>query len=429
MNGQQVCATGNVVTECVLEVAETAPKGTFPLDTLPTVLKNYMIEAAHSLSVALEMLVLPVLTAVGAAIGNSRSIQLKDDYHESAAIYGAVVAETGSMKSPSLTAAVRPLQGLDTDSHRTWTSDVTVEAIGSLLEANPQGFLIVKDELVGLVTSLNQYKSGKGSDRQFYLSAWSGTSLRVDRKGGSGTAPLHLHVSKPFLSIIGCIQPDVLPSLKADAEDGFVERLLFAWPESLPVRWRDESISKATKDAYSDLIKHLIGNDWPSRPDPVPLSLTSEAQRFWRTWHDNHMQESESVSPQMRGFYSKLKGYCARLALIHALASDPEAEAISLASLQAAAGQIEFFKQEMVKVLNHLCLSVGRHTHEVERAREVILRALKKQGGITRRDAQRLQNCNASTFGFVWDSLTNPQLISTPEGKYILSPYQPTDRQ
>ena len=96
-------------------------EGKFPLDTLPPVLKNFVLEAARSLSVAPEMLVLPVVAVIGTAIGNSRSIQLKDDYQESAAIYGAVVAETGSMKSPSLGVAVNPIQELETETRRTWT--------------------------------------------------------------------------------------------------------------------------------------------------------------------------------------------------------------------------------------------------------------------------------------------------------------------
>jgi hypothetical protein len=293
----------------------------FPLDTLPSVVKNFVLEAARSLPVAPEMLVLPVLTVIGAAIGNSRCIQLKTDYRESAAIYGAVVAETGSMKSPSLAKVVKPLQDLQDETHRTWTSDVTVEALGPLLMANPRGLLIVKDELVGLVTGLNQYKGGKGSDRQFFLSAYSGSALSVDRKGGAGKPAFHLNIAQPFLSIIGCIQPDVLPILKAesDSEDGFVERLLFTWPRPIRVRWSDETISKPVNDDYEALIHQLRRNEWAGSPNPLPLPLTPGARKFWQQWHDGHMEEAEGVSPQMRGFYSKLKGYCARLALIHAL--------------------------------------------------------------------------------------------------------------
>lgn len=402
---------------------------TFPLETLPLALKGIVLEAAKSLPVAPEMMVLPVLAVVGAAIGNSRSIQLKSDYQESAAIYGAVVAETGSMKSPSLAIAVKPLQIIDSKEHRTWTSDVTVEALGPLLAANPQGLLIVKDELAGLITSLNQYKGGKGSDRQFYLSAYSGSAMRVDRKGGAGMPPLHLSVAKPFLSVIGCIQPDVLPSLKAehDAEDGFVERLLFVWPTPIPVRWTDVAISPASNAAYQSLIEQLVHNSWPSRPDPMPLPLTPGGQKYWQHWHDDHMEEAEKTAPQLRGFYSKLKGYCARLALIHAMASNPDATAISEESLRAAAEQIEFFKGEMRRVCEVLCRSVGRYSHEVERARKAILRGVQKHGELTRREAQRLQNVKASVFGVAWDSLTLPSLLSMPDGKYMVHPFTDTD--
>ena len=282
-----------------------------------------------------------------------------------------------------------------------------------------------------MVTSLNQYKSGKGSDRQFYLSAWSGSALRVDRKGGGANPGLKLSVPKPFLSVIGCIPPDVLPSLKPenDAEDGFVDRLLFVWPKALPVRWSVESISKGTKEAFQGLVQRPGENDWSGRPTPMPLRLTPEAQVFWQQWHDGHMEEAESVSSPQRGFYSKLKGYCARLALIHALACDPSAEVIPEASVRAAARQIDYFKGEAIKVVDRLCRSVGRYSQEVERAREAILRGVKKHGGLSRRDAQRLQNFNTPTFGSAWDSLITPPLILSHDGKYVLAPYRQTDRQ
>jgi len=428
VNDAQACELDVPVTADEIEGSEETAGHAFPLDTLPPMLRQYTIEAAASLPVAPEMIVLPVLTVVGAAIGNSRSIQLKADYQESASLYGAIVAETGAMKSPSLAVAAKPLQMLETDTRRLWTSDVTVEALGPLLETNPRGLLIVKDELIGWINSMNQYKRGQGSDRQFYLSAYSGAPLQVDRKGGSGSPPLHLPIPRPFLSVIGCIQPSVVPSLKTgDTEDGFMERLLFVYPKQLPVRWTNATISDASVSSYSALLKGLLENDWPGRPNPLPLPLTPGAQRFYQAWYDAHMTESETVPSEYRGFYSKLKGYCARLALIHAVASNPQTENIPEESVRAAALQIEFFKGQMRKVAT-LCRSVGTYSGEVQGARQAILRGIKKYGALTRREVQRKQNYNANIFGPAWDSLTIPELIEVSNGIYILNPHRQTDK-
>jgi hypothetical protein len=138
------------------------------------------------------------------------------------------------------------------------------------------------------------------------------------------------------------------------------------------------------------------------------------------------MAEAETAPLEYRGFYSKLKGYCARLALIHAVASDSETDMVSEESIQAAALQIEFFKGEMRKVCS-LCRSVGTYSQEVERARKAILKGVKTHGGLTRREAQRKQNYDASIFGPAWDSLTIPELIPLPDGTHVLNPYRQTD--
>ena len=204
----------------------------FPLDSLPRPIRMFVEESAASLAAAPDLIVLPVLVTVGAAIGNSRRIRLKIGWEESSAIYGAVVAETGSMKSPALKAATAPLKIDEPSTESAWTTDVTVECLGDLLHQHPKGVLLSRDELTGWVKSMNQYKKGKGADREFYLSAWCSSPIRVDRRSSEP-----IKVQNPFLAVVGCIPPDLLPTLGQEKgeEDGFMPRLLFAWPEAMPV--------------------------------------------------------------------------------------------------------------------------------------------------------------------------------------------------
>jgi hypothetical protein len=60
--------------------------------------------------------------------------------------------------------------------------DTTVEALAAALEDNPRGVLLARDELSAFVRGMDQYKNHRGSDRQFYLSAWSNSPVSVDRK-------------------------------------------------------------------------------------------------------------------------------------------------------------------------------------------------------------------------------------------------------
>ena len=214
-------------------------EGPFPFDALPGPIAQFATACATSLSAPAELVAIPALVVAAGAIGNSRVIRLKQDWTEPASIFAAVVSPSGAMKSPALNMAAKPLQDLDSPTGRTWTADVTVEQLARLLAGNPRGLLLVRDELSAWVKSMNQYKQGKGADRQFYLSVWGGAPVKVDRVG-AGT-PTSISVPHPCLSVVGCIPPDVIPHLddQSGQEDGFLPRLLFAWPQPVPVRWKE----------------------------------------------------------------------------------------------------------------------------------------------------------------------------------------------
>ena len=209
----------------------------FPLDALPESISRFTTECAASLSAAPELVAIPALVVTAAAIGNSRVISLKQDWTEPSSLFAAVVSASGTIKSPALKMASKPLQELDAQDRRTWTADVTVEQLARLLDANPRGLLLMRDELSAWVKSMNQYRQGKGADRQFYLSVWGGAPVKVDRVGA--TAPTSITVPHPCLSVVGCIPPDVVHDLddQGGSDDGFLPRLLFAWPNPVPVRW------------------------------------------------------------------------------------------------------------------------------------------------------------------------------------------------
>ena len=75
--------------------------------------------------------------------------------------------------------------------------------------------------------NFNRYN--KGSEEQFWLSVWSGKAIRINRKTTEPT-----YITKPFISVIGTIQPGVLNDLADNrTENGFLDRLLFVAPENL----------------------------------------------------------------------------------------------------------------------------------------------------------------------------------------------------
>jgi hypothetical protein len=73
-------------------------------------------------------------------------------------------------------------------------NDATFESLHEIMNANPAGVLVVRDELTGWWAGLD--RQGREQEREFFLQAWNGdTSFTLDRIGRG-----HIHVEACCLS-------------------------------------------------------------------------------------------------------------------------------------------------------------------------------------------------------------------------------------
>ena len=100
-----------------------------------------------------------------------------------------------------MTELKRQLSSAENNVRRYIVTDATVEKLGELLNQNPRGLILVRDELSGWLQSLD--KQGRGGDREFYLESWNGDGSYVVDRIGRGT----IRVPALTLSLIGTIQP------------------------------------------------------------------------------------------------------------------------------------------------------------------------------------------------------------------------------
>jgi hypothetical protein len=372
------------------ELSEAPP---FPLGALPDSCGRLVEEAAASIVCPPEFVAVPLLATLGSAIGMSRVVRLKQGWTESAAIYAAIVALPGTKKTPAFKVAADPAhekqaeyrreyreakkayeeqrsdgrgedEVADADEERppkptlkrTVVEDTTVEALAVVLEDNPRGVLLARDELSAFVRGMDQYKNHRGSDRQFYLSAWSNSAVSVDRKNLE--EPIFL--ARPFVGVVGSIQPGVLPELIANRQgregDGFLDRFLFSYPEPMLSRWSNAEISlEAVLDVrwlYDRLRENLpLEHNDNGDPRPREVELSDEALARFREEVDALREEMEEpdFSNVLRGPWSKLEAYLARLSLVLAMArvvSGPgrRAERVELEDVEAASVLLGYFK-------------------------------------------------------------------------------------
>ena len=81
----------------------------FPVHVLPAPLRQFVEEAAAAIGCPPDFVAVPMLAILGTAIGNSRALEVKRNWHEGPRLYCAVVARSGTAKTPALGLAMKPM--------------------------------------------------------------------------------------------------------------------------------------------------------------------------------------------------------------------------------------------------------------------------------------------------------------------------------
>ena len=287
------------------------PVEPFPLDVLPCPARDLATAAAESIGCPIDFAAVAILAAASGLIGRSASLLVKPGYFESASLYLALVGTPSTGKSPALGAAMAPVWSIasmldqvgraemdawnETDPkargdkptlRRIVTTDPTTEALGPILARNPRGLIVAPDEMTKWVMSMDQYKSGKGGDRPFYLSAWKGEPVYIDRAKNMSEP---IVVPHPFLTVAGGLTPGMLPELNEGKgrDDGFEARLLFSYPDPKRHRYSDRGIPDSVAKEWERMAESLWNramreNDGKTVPHVVKWS--PKAAAAWADW-------------------------------------------------------------------------------------------------------------------------------------------------
>jgi hypothetical protein len=304
--------------------AELPPAPAFDGPTLlPKILCDFVLDEADRMPCSPDYVAAALIVALGSVIGARCAIKPKrrDDWIVTPNLFGGVVGDPSSKKTPAISAALRFLDrleakeaerhaermkiheaemaafaarqsaiqtamkqaakgkgdGLKMDAavadlqalvppeeprqRRFKTNDGTVAKIGDILVGSPAGLLVFRDELVGLLASWE--REGNEGDRAFYLEGFNGTgSFNIDRIGRGS-----LLVKTLCLSVFGGIQPELLERYLADMvnsldNDGRIQRFqMLVYPEPVAWEWRDRYPVRGAREAVRDLFDRLADFD------------------------------------------------------------------------------------------------------------------------------------------------------------------------
>lgn len=174
------------------------------------------------------------------------------------------------------------------------TNDSTIEKTGEILNGNPAGILLFRDELMGWLASLDQ--ENRAADRAFYLEAWNGYGRFTTDRIGRGT----IDVKNMCISVLGGIQPAKLMAYLYQANDalqndGLMQRMqVLVYPDE-PEKWElvDRSPDIDAKNKAYAVIYKLADMDFmqvgaerdSGDEDGIPyFRFSSEAQGIFNEW-------------------------------------------------------------------------------------------------------------------------------------------------
>jgi len=319
--------------------------------------------------------------AAGLINPNSRIVVKKcTNFVEPCLLYSAVIAETGSRKTPLLNIPKAPLVKLQAEedarykaeldaykkeleayNHRPkenkddepplpphpprefYVDNITVESLDEIKGFQPnKAFTMIKDELSGLFASHGAYKGGRGSDKESFLSGWGGGGVKKNRRSKDSRVSL----ARDSLSITGGIQPDKLRALFGDFTDAQGEWARFLWYQ-MPMRPYKIPRHDA---AYSlgDLLESIY-RKLDSLPE-LEFYFSKEGQKFYDDWYDKRYEQTRNETrPGLKAAMAKMPGQAARLiGVLHVLngvsSQPPEVqEEISLTTVRAGCHLAQFY--------------------------------------------------------------------------------------
>jgi putative DNA primase/helicase len=368
---------------------ELPPVAAFDLDLLPDALRGWVADIATRMQCPADFPAVGALVALSSLIGARAVVRPKerDDWRVVPNLWGLIIGRPGVMKSPALGEALKPLHALEAAEREAWegkheaweidrklaeltvrenekraakeatkdpararallapmdvppepmprrfvVNDATVERLCEILEANPWGVLAYRDELHGLLCSLD--RPGQEGSRAFYLQAYDGIQGYVQDRIGRGTH----RIDRVCLAMLGSIQPGRLQRYVRDAvsggagDDGLLQRFsLTVWPDvSREFRrvdqWPD---TKAKREAWA-VFERFAALQPATDKEPQEWRFSPDAQAVFWEWLLPFETEirGDGLHPALVAHLAKYRKLIPALALIFALVDTPKSQGV-----------------------------------------------------------------------------------------------------
>lgn len=392
-------------------------------EIFPESLASPIEEVARRMNLKPECYALALISGVSRFLKNGSSTMLVEEWNRyrcrTYGYFGALIAESSQMKTPVMNAMITdPLAAMRKKNHENFQAQdkaykeeleqwknskrenkgpapdapvetipyitkATWEGIAGMVGRNPvQGILWLCDELAGFFKSANQYRSGKGSDKEDLLECWNGNGAVVVRAAGTP-----VNVGTVSLSIYGNIQPKVLAPFLGDGSDDNGTFARFDFVQQPP------ALTQITLGLPRIDINPMLQALY-ERVDAIPVTefeLDEEARKLFADYY-NHCHRLRLNHPKqgMRAMLGKAAEKVGRVATIlhcvHAAHMGLEVSSkIPVSQVAAAIKWVEYTTQQALGINMEVCspdalesnlakiISLAEHKGGTVTARDVLL--------------------------------------------------------
>jgi putative DNA primase/helicase len=455
---------------------ELAPVPAFDLELLPDSLRPWIADVCERVQCPPDFVAVPVMVALGSLIGRKVRIRPKalDSWTVVPNVWGFIIGRPGTMKSPAVAEALHPLRRLEAQAleeyeamsaeyeaqselaklmkeakkeqaraelrknkggelsadalrvdvpeeptlRRYTAHQSSVQALGELLRQNPNGLLVERDELAGLLSNLAREEEAEA--RGFYLTGADGVSGYTFDTIGRG---LNLRVDAVCLSIIGTTQPGKIgrylrqAQAGGEGDDGMMQRFgLMVWPDAQPAwvnvdRFPDGEARRAAFSTFERLDRLTPEAAGAEEEDGIhflrlaPNAL--EAFTEWRTGWERRLRSGE-LHPALESHFAKYRKTVPALALILHLAEGDKGPVTLQATMRALAWA-EYLEAHAMRCYGATVAA------ELRAARRIVARIKKGElvDGFKAREIDRAQ----------WSELTDRDTVRAALGLLVAHGY------
>ena len=399
------------------------PVTPFDYEMLPDSLQPWAKDVCERMQCPPDFMGVAIMVSLGSVIGRKLAIrpQALDDWTVTPNLCGLVIGRPGVLKCPAIEAALSPLKRLeatanelhqqelenyeqlaqlaklkneeiekeirkalrrdfDTDFSylpsvekleppvlkRYIAHDTTIAALGEIHRQNPNGLLIIRDEIVALLKSLDRDDNSEA--KGFYLTGWNGnSSYTIDRISRG----MNLRIPAVCLSLLGTTQPGKIAEYIRAAvyggarDDGLFQRFgLLVYPD-IKSKWTNVDRlpdAHATREAdrvfeyLASLNPVNIDADQDTDQNSMPygqfyLRFEATAQTLFLNWRSNmeNMLCSDKLHLALESHLAKYRKLVPSLALIIHLA-DGGTGPVSLKAMVKALKWANYLKSHAERV-------------------------------------------------------------------------------